>query len=289
MGLVLLVAATFALATACNWKADGPARIEHLYPTPGVDIVVHDIAAEIVPTPDLSGSDLDGSSSVADIQLNNFWGNYVVEMKLPATMELFPGYPPYALLLTNLFVASWSDDGLDWIYCTQNAALDADGLGATEMLPGTDNALGKIPFVLDTQEGIGIAKQSVAWTWGIKDMDDPFNDPLPTEPDDLMVWDQDEDSNPGVTIKVLQPSGFRYMVRRSVWNLETPEVMAAGQRLEGSLDFSVDEGAIGYDGPKTLGTIVPIVPDPGGGTYTMVRTDKYYSCEQLLAEYPDIF
>lgn len=281
----LLVAAV--LLSSCTWKADGPARIERLNPTSVVDIV--DVTPEVAIAPDLK-VDMKKTDGVApDIHVNDFWGSYVVEMNLPATMELVPGFPPYALLLTNLFVASWSDDGLDWTYCTQVAFLDADGTGATEMLPETDAALGKAPLYLETADGVGIADQSVVWTWGIQGMEDPFKDPLPSDPDDPLVWDQDEDGNPGVTVKVLIPKGFRHMVRRAVWNIHPPEILSGGQRLEGSVGFKVDESAVGYDGDKLLMTLVDIVPDEGGGTYTMVHTDEYYSCEQLLAEYPGIF
>lgn len=268
----------------CNWKADGAARLKQLYPQDDLISVTEpvDMVAEfdLPDTPYVPGP---------DIQLNDLWGYYVVKMELPGTMEFFPGNPPYDLLLTNLFVASWSDDGLEWQYCTQKAFLDAGGLGETEMLPDTDAAIGQAFITLESAEGIGIVDQKVAWTWGIKGMEDPLNDPLPTEADDPLVWDQDEDGNPGVTIKVLQPSGFRYMVRRAVWEFKPATVEAGATRLDGMLDFSVDEGAVGHDGPNSLSTIIPIVPDAKGGTYTMVRTDEYYSCQQLLDEYSELF
>jgi hypothetical protein len=284
---VLLVATTVMIVSACSWKADGPARIERLYPTTAVDIA--DVTSEVSVAPDLIVGTNETSGNIADVHVSDFWGSYVVEMKLPATMELVPGFPPYALLLTNLFVASWSDDGLEWTYCTQVAFLDADGTGATEMLPETDAALGETPLYLSTADGLGIEEQSIAWTWGIQGMEDPFNDSLPSDPEDPLVWDQDEDGNPGVTVEVLIPKGFRHMVRRAVWNIHPPEIISGGQRFEGSTGFKVDENALGYDGDPLLLTLVDIVPDPNGGTYTMVRTDEYYSCEQLLAEYPGIF
>jgi hypothetical protein len=120
-------------------------------------------------------------------------------------------------------------------------------------------------------------------------MADPLTDPLPTEPDDPRVWDQDEDGHPGVTIKVLQPPGYRYMVRRAVWTIKPATITPGASRIEGTLDFTIDEGAVGHDGPNSLATIIPIVPDADGGTYTLVRTTEYYSCQQLLAEYPGIF
>ena len=283
-GRALLLAGAL-LVFSCSWKADGPARLKSLYPQ-------EDLTSAAPPEDVVAPLDLPDTpyQPGPDIQLNKLWGYYVVKMNLPATMDLFPGIgEPYPLLLTNLFVAAWSDDGLDWTYCQQIAFLDAGGLGETEMLPETNAALGKVPIYLETAEGIGIEQQTVAWTWGIQGMDDPINDPLPTSADDPMVWDQDDDDNPGVTIKVLQPGGFRYMVRRAVWELEPASINQGTDRLEGKVKFQVHEGAVGYDGPSSLKTIIPVVSDPSGGTYTMVRTNEYYSCAQLLAEYPGIF
>ncbi len=271
------------LGTACDWRSDGAARLREKYPEPDLtegpaDVGVEDIDRtpyEVVPSGDLLAEELVGS--------------WVVEMKLPATMELFAGFDPYPLLLTNLFIATWTEEGLVWTYCHQIAKLDAGGLGETEMLPNTDAAIGSVPIEIATADGVGIAEQQVAWTWGITGMKNPLKDPLPTSADDPLVWDQDKDEKPGVTIKVLQPEGFRYMVRRAVWKIHPPAVLADGQRLEGTLDFTVDEGAVGYEGPSSLKTIVPIVPDPGGGAYVMVRTESAYSCADLLAEYPGIF
>jgi hypothetical protein len=279
-----LTIASLLLLGGCNWKADGPERLQRLYPQD--DLVSKPPPLDVPPALDLPDTPYEPGQ---DIQLNKLWGYYVVEMKLPATMEFFPGNPPYALSLTNLFVASWSDDGLEWEYCTQRAKIDAGGLGDTEMLPATDAAIGAAMITLDTQEGIGITDQKIAWTWGLQNMADPLTDPLPTEPDDPRVWDQDEDGHPGVTIKVLQPPGYRYMVRRAVWTIKPATITPGASRIEGTLDFTIDEGAVGHDGPNSLATIIPIVPDADGGTYTLVRTTEYYSCQQLLAEYPGIF
>ena len=276
---------TSLLFAACNWTADGPARLKALYPQE--DLTTGVVPEDVTVPLDLPDSTFEPGT---DIQLTNLWGYYVVKMGLPATMDLFPGIgEPYPLLLTNLFVASWSDDGLEWKYCQQFADLDAGGLGETEMLPAANAAIGEVPIYLESAEGIGILKQTIAWTWGIQGMEDPTSDPLPIEADDPLVWDQDDDGNPGLTIKVLQPPGFRYMVRRAVWHFEPAAVGTGADRLEGKVKFQVDEGAVGYEGPSSLKTVIPVVSDPGGGTYTMVRTGEYYSCKQLLEEYPDIF
>lgn len=58
------------------------------------------------------------------------------------------------------------------------------------------------------------------------DGEDPRQQPLPTEPDDPRVFDQDGDGNPGVTIEVdaTITSGEVYVVQRVVDRFEAPDV-----------------------------------------------------------------
>ena len=52
-------------------------------------------------------------------------------------------------------------------------------------------------------------------------LDDPLNDPVPTDVDDPRLFDQDNDGNIGITVKVAKPAqGELYMVRRTITNLE---------------------------------------------------------------------
>ena len=151
------------------------------------------------------------------------------------------------------------------------------------MIPATEDAIAQRPIVLETGDGTGILPQTVAWTWGIQGMEDPASDPLPTSADDPLVWDQDEDGNPGISIEVLQPEGYRYMVRRSIWNLGAPTISSDGTQLTGNFPFQVHEGAVGYDGPNSLKTLIPIVPAEEGGSFVMTRTNEMLSCSEALS------
>ncbi len=278
IAMFVIVASIFA---GCGWKSDGMERIRGLYDTPSQE---DDTNAPDVDEDVYDGFvDLTVTEAGGDVQENDFWGYYTMKMTLSGTMELFPGFDPYDLLLTNYFVASWSDDGLELTFCHQTAELDADGLGATVMIPETEAAIGQSMIVLETGDGTGILPQTVAWTWGIQGMTDPTSDPLPTTSDDPLVWDQDEDGHPGISIEVLQPEGYRYMVRRSVWYLTAPTVSQDGRQLSDTFSFKVHEGAVGYDGPNALKTLIPIVPNENGGEYVMKRTDEYLSCADALS------
>jgi hypothetical protein len=271
------------VATSCDWKSDGAGRMAELYPEPSVDVQTEDTPPEsdTIVTIDIGGG--------SDISLADLDGAWAMEMKLPGTMELFPGFPPYALKLTNRFVVEISADKASLTFCHQIAFLDADGTGATEMIPDTEDAIGKESIILMLAEGIGITAQKVVWTWGLKEMANPETDPLPENPEDPIVWDQDDDDHPGVSINVSNPTGIRYMVRRGIWNLQPPAINQVGDHMTGTLTFQVHEGAVGYDGPKTLKTIIPIVSDPGGGTYQLVRNDGSITCQQLRQDNPGVF
>lgn len=279
---ILLVALLLPLH-AC-WTADGAARLDELYPEKDEQTAVE--PADVMDTLEELASQED-VASLQEVSLEAQYGTWAVRMKLPATMEIFQGFTPYNLLLTNLFLADWSEDGLVWTFCHQTADLDADGLGATEMIPETEAAIGEVPVLIETENGAGIPSQRVVWTWGVKDLEDPATDALPTTGDDPKVWDQDDDGNPGVTIHVLSPEGYRFMVRRAIWDLNPPS-MTQGDGFAGTLAFQVHEGAVGYDGPSTLKTLIPVVPDASGGTYEMVRVESTLTCEELKSR-TDLF
>jgi|GEM_PF-2416852 len=91
----------------------------------------------------------------------------------------------------------------------------------------------------------------IVWLWGVKDLVDIAKDPLPDEPSDEHVFDQDNDGKPGVTVEVTEPlEGERYMVRRAIWNLGEGKLQQDGMTIKGVLrSFIIEEKAIGADPP----------------------------------------
>ncbi len=261
---------------SCQWSSDGLQRLEQLYPTP--DVAVREVNIPDVSLPDVSGERLAG-----------YW---VVRVLQPATMNILGSEAD--LILTDFFLAAIDEHEaeIELTFCHQDAFLDAGGLGATIMPEGTRIALGESALNWDLDH-TGIPEQQVVWTWGLAP---PFSaeEPLPENAQDSRVWDQDEDGHPGVTIEVLNPSGKRHMIRRTVWNIQhTPLNPEDPGQLRGTLDFRVDEGAVGYEGHSSLATIVPIVPSPEGGTFWMIKVADLpgtgYSCQDLIHDHPGLF
>jgi len=201
--------------------------------------------------------------------------------------------------LTDLFLVRIPADGgkAELTFCEQLVDMpQAGGLGATQMPDALRTALRevKLELTLDA-EALSLQAQKLAWTWGIQGMKDPFGDPIPTKPDAPLVWDQDEDGNPGVTMHVLAPEGDRYMVRREVLDFAAGTLAEDGLWLAGKLEFDIDEVAVGYKGSETLMKVAPITPEEGGNVYHLRRVgsnpdaESPYDCQKLLAEYLGIF
>ncbi|MBM4371586.1 MAG: hypothetical protein FJ098_08025, partial [Deltaproteobacteria bacterium] len=191
--LALRVLPWVLVMTGCeNWGVDGMARLEERYPERPEDTG----PAPDVPTVDLG--DVGGGGGTA--------GTWLLRVVLTGGMKVFAD--PSDIVQTDLFLVSISDGGGPALltFCNQVTDVDlAGGMGETELSEETREAIGESPLAVGLDaEGLPAA-QEIVWTWGLKDMVEPFTDPLPTEPSDPRVWDQDEDGNPGVTVHVLGP------------------------------------------------------------------------------------
>ena len=266
------------ILASCDWRSDGAARLEKLYPVP--EVVVEDI---VIPEVDI------GDVGTAE-GLGGWW---VMRVEEHGTMLLGE------IHLTDLFLVRIPAEGdkAELTFCEQIVEMpQAAGLGATQMPDALKTALGKTPMELDVDaEALSVQEQKVAWTWGIQGMKDRFADPIPTKADNPLVWDQDEDGNPGVTMHVLAPEGDRYMVRREVMDVAAGTTSEDGQWLVGKLEFDIDEGAVGYFGDKSLMTVAAITPTPGGNVYRLRRVgadpegESPYDCKKLSTEHLGIF
>ncbi|MBM4352453.1 MAG: hypothetical protein FJ109_01445 [Deltaproteobacteria bacterium] len=267
------------LLSSCDWRSDGAARLEELYPVP--EVIIEDI---VIPEVDL------GDIGTAE-GLGGWW---VMRIEEHGTMPLVG-----KINLTDLFVVRVPADGgkAELAFCEQIVDLpESGGLGATQMPDALKTALGEVKLELSLDaEALSLKAQKLAWTWGIQGMKDPFGDPLPTKPDDPLVWDQDGDGNPGVTMHVLAPEGDRYMVRREVLDFAAGTLTEDGQWLAGKLEFDIDEGAVGYKGSETLMKVVPITAVEGGNVYHLRRVgsdpdaESPYDCSKLVTEHLGVF
>ncbi|MGC4117299.1 MAG: hypothetical protein QM765_22610 [Myxococcales bacterium] len=279
---MILMAAALLSTAACGWKSDGLERLEELYPTP---VVQPDAGPppDPCPMPDDSAATPANVSGTCGDGLGS--GRWAVRMVQFGSMS--PAGSPWRITLTDHFLAKASADGkaLELTFCTQTSSLTkSDGspvaLGITSMPDKTRKAIGSHTLTLPLADG-SLASGDVAWLWGVKDLANPLTDPLPTDKADAKVWDEDEDGNPGVTVDVVNPTGQRFMARRSKWAFGQTAVTE--QWATGTLTFAVTENALDATN-SLLKTVAPIsVRSECTSRYQMRCVDAAYTCEQLVA------
>ncbi len=128
--------------------------------------------------------------------------------------------------------------------------------------------------------------------FGLKeeDMSDPFNDPMPTEIDDPLVYDMDEDDHVGVTARIntFGVSAEVYVVLRLMRELDG--TLVNGNRLEGFNDSNAEMVVLDAD-PEIFMMELDLVKveDPEVNHFEIVRLPDDFDCEKLLTETDRLF
>ena len=120
-------------------------------------------------------------------------------------------------------------------------------------------------------------------------LDDPLNDPLPTDPNDPRIWDQDADGAPGVTVKVMGfAAGDLYIIQKQISSLGG--ILNTDGHLEGNVVDDSEQITIGSTNPL-LNQQIPSRPNPDRSLSTVrsVRMTETVDCEWLLANQAELF
>lgn len=121
--------------------------------------------------------------------------------------------------------------------------------------------------------------------------DDPSDESeLPTEADDPLVYDQDEDGEPGATIVL---SGLvDGMVFTVQWATIAPDGRSVAEdRIEGLLDFNANENVLGSE-PAVIASFAPEstpAPEPCWSTFQMARAPEDADCDWLEGALTSLF
>jgi len=114
-------------------------------------------------------------------------------------------------------------------------------------------------------------------------LENPEEDPLPIEPDDPRVFDQDGDGHPGMTVraKILGIiDGETYVVQRVRYVLRGR--MVTPERIEGALEWSDEQTILEATNPLLeVETTAYPDPDPSRHVFVMVRVEESSTCEWL--------
>ena len=165
--------------------------------------------------------------------------------------------------------------------------------GATQTIP--EASYRKVPE--STQE-VTIADETGVYTstghlqlWGIRDLPDPYNTPLPKDiaeasvpPNNTRVYDMDEDGNPGVTIQFSGVLiGDAYGIQRRQMDLRG--VTLGPDHIIGLSALTKESVRLGASNRLLLGGTPSFRPhpDPLESWFDEVRIDEGADCDDVMA------
>jgi hypothetical protein len=123
-------------------------------------------------------------------------------------------------------------------------------------------------------------------------LDDPANDPLPTDPDDPRIVDADGDGKPGVTVTIRVTedlSGQLYIARREIFAYDVR--LVGPDLLTGTVTDDSEQLVIGASDPIFATSDAHWVqhPDLTKSPIILRRVGADWDCERLKAERDDLF
>ena len=148
------------------------------------------------------------------------------------------------------------------------------------------------PIEVDTVDGeLRIRRAATPTPVGIR-LDDPFNEPLPTDPDDPRIVDDDGDGKPGLTVTIEVTDdlvGELYITRREIFAYDA--VLVEPDLLTGTVTDDSEQLVIGASDP--VFEMSPANwgqhPDPAKSPIILRRVDADWDCERLAAERDALF
>ena len=148
------------------------------------------------------------------------------------------------------------------------------------------------PVEVDVVDGVlRIRRAATPTPVGIR-LDDPANEPLPTDPEDPRIVDDDGDGNPGITVNIRVTddiTGELYIARREIFAYEAfltePDVMT------GTVTDNSEQLVIGASDPIFASSPANWgqLPDPSKSPIILQRVDADWDCERLAAERDTLF
>jgi hypothetical protein len=139
-------------------------------------------------------------------------------------------------------------------------------------------------------EDVSVARPFTPTGIGVE-LEDPANDPLPTDPNDPRIVDDDGDGNPGVTARVeVSPelSGEIYLARREIFAYEV--ALQPDESLTGHVIDESEQLIIGASNPVFMTDAQWVQhPDPELSPIILIPVDGDWDCERLRAERDDLF
>lgn len=121
-------------------------------------------------------------------------------------------------------------------------------------------------------------------------LDDPINDPLPTDPADPSIGDWDNDQNPGLTLFLDGLiSGQLFVIQRDSAAFAGTQVSA--DRVEGLATWNTELVYLGSNPDYLVDLVSPAQPDPDPSqhTFQLVRVPAGTDCAYVVEHKCDLF
>jgi len=164
----------------------------------------------------------------------------------------------------------------------------------TSLSDAATQAIQPPPAVLeiDTVDGVlRVRRPPTPTPVGIR-LEDPFNEPLPTDPNDPRIVDDDGDGKPGLTVTIeVSPEfiGELYIARREIFAFEaflTEPDLLTGQVTDDSEQLVIGASDPVFEmSPANWGQY----PDLSKSPIILRRVDETWDCERLAAERDTLF
>lgn len=123
------------------------------------------------------------------------------------------------------------------------------------------------------------------------ELEDPANEPLPTDPDDPRIIDADGDGEPGVTATITVGEGLEgelYLARREIFAYDVSQV--ADDRFEGTIEDGSEQLIIGASDPVfEVQSDWRQLDDPARNPVIWVKVDDDWDCDRLAEERDALF
>ncbi len=148
------------------------------------------------------------------------------------------------------------------------------------------------PVEVDVVDGtLRVRRAATPTPVGIR-LDDPANEPLPTDPDDGRIVDDDGDGKPGITVTIRVTddlAGELYIARREIFAYEA--LLVDPDTLSGIVTDDSEQLVIGASDPIFAGSDANWVqhPDLTKSPIILERVQPDWDCERLAAERDELF
>ena len=148
------------------------------------------------------------------------------------------------------------------------------------------------PVQVDVVDGtLRVRRAATPTPVGIR-LDDPENEPLPTDPGDPRIVDDDGDGNPGITVSIKVTddlTGELYIARREIFAYEA--FLTEPDLLAGTVTDDSEQLVIGASDPIFASSPANWgqFPDLSKSPILLRRVDADWDCQRLAAERDTLF